>query len=295
MGIVKSFKDSFHLFKDNPTFILPHLMEYILDIAILAAFGVFAMILIGVGIFRVILSFNQDPETILSHLGASGFLIVLILIFSFFILISITTLLRASSRAAIIGMAEEGLASKKTSLNMGWLNVKKHSLKVFGFIILLWIIIIPLIFLGFIPPILISLLIGNEFLMLASMFLSMLLMFLFLAVVYTMIMFTPQFIVLDSEGILDSVKRSYGFVKNNVLLVLGYIIIAIVISVFVYIATSILFFPLHLIARNVALLRISAKIFENIFSILIGLILAPYLEIVKTHMVVEWKNNETLG
>ncbi len=291
MGIVKSFKDSFHLFKDNPLFILPHLIEYILDIAILAVFGIFAMILIGVGIFRVILSSNQDPETLLSHLGASGFLIVFILIFSFFILILVTTLLRASSRAAIIGIAEEGLASKKTSLNTGWLNVKKHSLKVVGFIILLWIIIIPLIFLAFIPVILISLFIGNKFLMLASVFLSMLLTFLFLAVVYTLIMFTPQFIVLDSEGILDGVKRSYGFVKNNVLSVLGYIIIAIVISVFVYIATSILFFPLHLIARNVVLLRISAKIFENLFSILIGLILVPYLEIVKTHMVVEWKNN----
>ncbi len=295
MEIVKSFKDSFHLFKDNPKFILPHLIEYILDITIVVAFGIFTMLLIGVGILRVILSSNQNPAAFLSHFGASGFLIVLTLIFFFFILILVTTLFSASSRAAIIGMAEEGLTSKKTSLDTGWLNVKKHSLNVVGFIILLWIIIISLIFLGFIPAILISILAGNEFLMLVSVFLSMLLTFLFLAVVYITIMFTPQFIVLDSEGILGGVKRSYGFVKNNVILVLSYIILATVISISIYITTSILFFPLNLIAKNVALLRVSAKIFESLFSILIGLIVAPYLEIVKTHMVVEWKNNKTHG
>ncbi|MFQ5975258.1 MAG: hypothetical protein ACE5J5_02950 [Candidatus Hydrothermarchaeales archaeon] len=292
MGIEKAFKDSFHLFKDNLKFILPHFFEYVLDFALFIAFVIFAVLLIGVSLLRASFSSFQNPEALASHLGASGFFIVSLLILATLVLILATVIFSASSRTAIIGMAKEGLKLKKTSLSTGWINVKEHGLMVFGFIILLGIILIPLVFLGFFPAIIVSFFNGSGFLRMASLFFSVLLSFLFVAIVYILIMFTPQCIVLESLGIIDGVKRSYAFVKNNVLLVLEYLVIAVVISIFVIVATSIGFLPLKFITRGSTLGGLVVKIFENLISLLAGLILTPYFEIVKTHMVFEWKSNE---
>ncbi|MFQ5887547.1 MAG: hypothetical protein ACE5HY_02490 [Candidatus Hydrothermarchaeales archaeon] len=294
MGIDKAFKDSFRLFKDNLVFILPHFLEYVIDFAMFVAFAIFAVLIIGMGILRAAFSSVQSPEALLSHLGASGFFIVFLVILATLVLISATVFISASARTAIIGMAKEGLESEKTSLSTGWENIKKHGLKVFGFMILMGLLLIPLIFLGFFPAIIISLLNGSGFLRAASLFLSILLTFLLIAIAYISIMFAPQCIVLESTGIIEGVKKSYSFVKNNVFLVFEYLIIAVVVSIFVFGATSLVFFPLNFVARGNAVLRLAVNFFENLLSLLIGLVLAPYFEIVKTHMVAEWKPNESV-
>ncbi len=294
MGIDNAFRDSFHLFKDNIIFIIPHFLEYIIDFGMFIGFGVFAVLLVGLSLFRLIISSNYNPEALASHLGASGFFIVSLLIMSVLFMILITIFLSAFARTAIIGMTKEGLESKKTSLRTGWESIKRDGFTVFGFILFLGILLIPIVFLGFFPAILMSLLNAGGFLRAASLFLSFFITLLLIAVVYTLLMFTPQCIVLESKGIFSGVKRSYDFVRNNIFLVLEYLIIVVFVSFFVFVVTFVLFFPLNYVSKGNAVIRLGVDFFENFFSLLIGLILAPYFEMVKTHMVKEWQSAVTV-
>ncbi|MFQ6135595.1 MAG: hypothetical protein ACE5PM_00240 [Candidatus Hydrothermarchaeales archaeon] len=294
MDVVRSFKDSFHIYKDNLIFLLPHLVKYVIDIGLLLVFGFLALLVIGLGISRIAFASLYDPKALISHLGASGFFVIFILLLGFLLLVLVTTFLNASARVAIIGMAEEGIDMRKTDLMRGWSSVKKHALKVFGFMILLFFLLIIAILPGFLPLILVAIAGASRFLMIASVILGLLSAMILFLLIFVVTLFTPQCIVLEDTGIYGGIKGSYAFVRKNILEVLVYGVVVMIILIVVGIVTVGIFVPLNFIVGGSVMGKFIVESSRNLFSLLVGLILAPYFEIVKTHMVVSWRE-EVIG
>jgi len=97
-------------------------------------------------------------------------------------------------------------------------------------------------------------------------------------------MFTSQFIVMKNLGIIESMKRSYGFVKSNLADVVIYGTVVFVVSILFAILTGGLSVLVEFTVPS-GMSGAFVRVFLNLFSILAGLVLAPYFEIVKTKLV----------
>jgi hypothetical protein len=253
-------------YKGNPVFILPRLLELLVDLVILF----FAGIVIA-GLFLGSISYEvfTEPKLPFRTLALS------------FAALSVAGLLamlaNASVRAALIAMAVEAGEKGKTTLQKGWLGVKGYALRIF----LYFIFLISSLGLLVMLPFSAGLIAGP---LVALLFPFSIIAFLLL---YFFTLFTPQQIVLRDSGVIDALKASAAFVRSSYLAVLGYGGVVLALSLGVGLFTSLIFFIINEITRYNPFLNLVAKIFHNILALAIGIVISPYFEIVKTYMVLQ--------
>ncbi len=287
MDIEGKLKRSFGLCSDNLAIFLPRAIELALEVATFLAFAIFFVILLGLSLSPIALASIRDPYTLLSGLEMQAFFLAAFLIFGVFALLFLTMLLRAFARAAVIGMADEGLRTGKMSLATGWRAAKIHGFNVFWALVLVGVIIILLLAAGFMPFFIGALLGLGDTLLLAFGFVGLLFGIIATVLFHVLTLFTPQAVVLNGKGAVEGIKGSIRFVKANPFDVIIYIAVVAGISIAVGMLTFGAFLPISILSGESSFLRVAMEISQNMISVVIGLLLAPYYETVKTAMVAE--------
>ncbi len=288
---------SLSLYKRNLNLVLPHLVEYLLDLLVLLVFGIFAAIVL----VSTLGSVNIASVASLLY-GPPPFFLITYVIFAIVAFFLIATLFNAFARAAIIGMAIEARKDGKTSLDTGLKSAKKHGLGIFGYTLIVGIVpalvIGVIVFVGlFIAFVSVGMEAGPDFgfALLAFIIFFVLALLVGYIVIYVLALFSPQKIVIENCGLVDGIKASFGFVRNHPTEVVIYIGFAVAVGVITSLISMV--FAVPGIVFELLDSRFTAmffRIFENLASIIVGLLVAPYLETVKTLMVLEagGKSNE---
>lgn len=257
-------------YKSNPVFILPRVLELLADLVVLFFAGIIILgLFLGSFSYEVFLKPQLPFHALALSIAALSVAALLMM------------LVNASGRAALIAMAVEAGEKGKTTLGVGWMGVKRHAPGVF----LYFIFLIASLGLLVMLPILGGL-ITEAFLLLLFPF--ALLAFLLL---YVFTLFTPQEIILRGGGVREALRASAVFVRNNYLVVLGYGGVVLALTLGIGLFTSLIFFIINEVTRYNAFLNLAARIFHNLLSLAIGIVISPYFEIVKTYMVL-WGEEE---
>lgn len=285
---------SFNLYKRNLNLVLPQLIVFLIGVLLFIAFAL---------VTALILLFVLGSLTITSIMSLVGgpipFLFLAYLIFGFMALMLIMAVLGAHARAAVIGMVVEAEKTGKTTLKTGIESAKRHGLKIFGYTIA--ISFIPILVIGAIITAAVVVLAiisagsgAGSYMGFASMAFIIFLVFLFLiayVIIYVLAMFSPQKIVLENLGIIDGIKASFGFVKKYPTEVVIYIGVAFAVGVVTSLVSLAFIIPRIIFElMDSSFIAMFLQIFENLFSVAVGLIVAPYLEAVKTLLVLEGDN-----
>jgi hypothetical protein len=280
---------SFNLYKRNPNLILPHLIEYILDMLLL-----FILIVIGVVVLLLALGSLSIASVMSLMQGPTPFLLIIFAIFAMVTFFLAVLVLSAFARAAIIGMVVEAEKNGKTSLGTGIESAKKHGLGILGYILAISfipaIVIGAIVFVGAVGAIFLGEM-GGSGTGLASIaftiFLFLLLLIAFI-IIYVLALFSPQKIVIENLGVIDGIKASFGFVKKYPTEVVIYIGVAFAVMVVTSLVSLVFIIPRIVFeSMDSRFIAMFLQIFENLFSIALGLLVAPYLEAVKTLMVLQ--------
>ncbi|MFQ5800755.1 MAG: hypothetical protein ACE5HH_03420 [Candidatus Hydrothermarchaeales archaeon] len=279
--------DSLSLYKRNPIFIIPHLVESILTFAVLLSVAVTIILAIGVHVADVALS---DPQLLVSQIEGAGLGLLAVIILTILFGVFLISLIKAGALAGVVGMAQRGFKGEKVSWSVAIENAKKHALNIFLFWIVAGLILVFL-FVGIFIPAFFAAVIGlSESLAVALAFLALFVALILALAFYVSIMFTPQYIVVGSTGIVGSMKESVDFVRRNIGAVLIYIVVVVVFSFFFFSFFGILSLVSDLFSRSSRFLGASLEIFLNLLSIVVSLVVAPYFEMVKTKMITEQEN-----
>ena len=282
---------SFSLYRRNLNLILPHLVEYALDLLVLLISGLFAAIVL------VLVLGSITVGSIMSLLsGPTPFLLIALAIFAIVALVLTAMFFNACARAAIIGMVIESRKDGKTSLNTGLKSARKHGLGIFGYT--LAIVIIPAIVIGaiwFISAVLIAAFspggmeagFGTNFASITLIIFLTVLCIISYIIIYVLALFSPQKIVIEEHGIVGGIRASFGFVKEHPTGVVIYIGVAVAVAVITTLTSMLLGLPAIVFEYVDQFIALFFRVLENIVSIAIGLLVAPYLEAVKTLMVLE--------
>lgn len=285
---------SLNLYKRNLNLILPHLIEYILDLLLLFVFAVLGAIilltLLGSVTVGSVMSLMQGP---------TPFLLITFAIFAIVAFFFIALLLNAFARAAVIGMVVEAEKDGKTSLSTGIESAKKHGLGVFGYTLAISfipvIVIGAIVFVGIMAAFFLGEMGGGGMGLVSIAFIIFLILLLLITyiIIYVLALFSPQKIVIEGCGIIDGIRGSFGFVKKYPTEVVIYIGVAVAVVVVTSLASTLFAIPgivFEYLSRFIAMFF---TILENIFSITLGLLVAPYLEAVKTLMVLREGGEES--
>lgn len=282
MEMGQIFRKALLAYRNNPKFVLPHLFEYLLDFAAIFIFLLAAVVAIiismpelGKNFWQLIYYKNAFPSAPFSLMAS--------LIFGVLLLALLMLFFNACARAAIIGMAKESFAKEKTSLSTGAVSMRKFGLDILGFNFIIILIAIALLAAIFLPVVLLAFFRASG--LTAIALLLPLFFFASLAVIYVAILFAPQQIVVKELGVLAGMKESYGFVRRNLGAVLIYVAVAIAVIIFMVVLSFLVSLLLSFTKNE--FLRIAFWVFENLFSLALGLIIAPYFEIAKTFMIME--------
>jgi len=293
MDLEGKLRKAFELCSANLVIFLPRAVELGLQVVTFLVFAVAFLLALGFGLASMGASSVDEIEAFPSLLGTQAFILFAFLIFGGIVLLFLTLLLRGMARAAVIGMAEEGLASGSTGLETGWAAAKKHGFDVFLASLLIGIVILLLLSVGFTPLIFGALAGLDETLLLAlglfGFFIAMIAWVLF----QVLTLFAPQEIVLKQKGVLGGIKGSIGFVRQNAIDVIIYIAVVIGISIAVGMLSLGVFMPFSILASNSPFFNVATSISQNLLSVVIGLLLAPYYETVKTAMVAETREGSS--
>ncbi|MBU2559273.1 hypothetical protein KKA03_00080 [archaeon] len=277
---------SFDLYKRNPNIILPHFIEYVLDAAL-----VFILVIIGVIVFMLALGSLSIASAMSLIQGPEPFLLIAFVIFTIAVFVLFVLVLNAFAQAAVIGMVVEANRVGKTSLSTGIESAKKHGLAIFGYI--LAITFIPAIVFGaIIVAVVVAMAVisagtGMGLAQIALIIFIFSLLTLAFIIIYVMALFTPQKIVIENLGAIDGIKASFGFVKGNVIGVIIFIVVWIALLIGTSLASMIFAIPSIIFEYMDQFISVFFTILENIVSITLGLLLAPYIEAVKTLMALE--------
>lgn len=265
--LLKSLSD----YRKNLKFILPHAFEYALDIA--AFFLIAVIILIAIGLSLPSLAV-EDLESLYTQIPFFGIAAV---IFGFLLFLFIIIFLNSAARAAIIGMAGDCFQEKRATLSGGLESAKKYGAGVFVYQILLGAAYLVLVLIAVLT---IRFLATGSLLAVALAVFALLFCFLLFLPLYVFTIFVPQEIVLKEKGLIESFKGSFLFVRENFKAVIAYGAVASV----VIISVGVLSIGIGLLGSE-GIGKILAKVLQNLFALIAGLIIAPYFEIVKTYMV----------
>jgi hypothetical protein len=264
---------SFSLYRRNLKFIIPHAVEYLLDIVAFGIFLIVAVIIIGLS-----LQSTSIYGLISSLQGANTFQLIAVLLFGALTFMFLSLFLNALARGAVINMAVEGYRSDRVSLSSAWEGARRYGVDIFGYLLILGCFSVGLFLLSILPLLLNHLGI--------FIFLVIFLAIIF-TVVYVLTIFTPQTITVKGEGIIRGISESIKFVTAYKLEVLIYIALAAVIVILMTFISFLFSIPGILFAHVNEWLYMLSRVFQNIMAGIIGLIVAPYLEIVKTYMILE--------
>ncbi len=285
----RALSESYRLYRDNPAFILPHLLESILTIVVLLS-AVFTIAL-AVGVHSGQAGIAEQSFIEAVERGGAGLVAIILLtaLLSLFIIL----LIKAAATVGVISMAEKGYKGEKTSFRSLAGPVKHHLLDM----VLFWIaasLIFIVIFGGLLlaPAAFIAAAGPQTSIIAASLF--FLLTFPLIAVIfYLAIMFTPQYIVVSGGGVKDSMKKSLSYLRSNTAAVLTYIAIYWVVNIFmIFIMLGLSLIPdVAFYFGNFA--GVVAELFFNLISIGIGLVVAPFFEMVKTGMIMDVSEKDT--
>lgn len=281
---------SLSLYRKNLNLVLPHLIEYALDLLVLLVFGVIAVIVL----VSILGSLTIGSVTSILY-GPTPFLLIGFVIFAISAIFLSFMLFNAYARAAIIGMAIEAGKDGTTSLNTGIKSAKKHGLGVFGYT--LAISVVPVFVIGAIitAVVVVFAIISAGTGGLDTGFVSIAIMIFFASIslaayiaIYVLALFSPQKIVIEERGMFDGIKASSGFVRKHPTGVVIYIGVAFAVMVVMNLLSLVFTIPKVLFElMDSRFIAMFLQIFEFFFSIAIGLLITPYLETVKTLMVLD--------
>lgn len=252
----------------NLKFILPHAVEYLLDM--LAFFLIVAIVLIAIGFSLPSLAI-EDLELLYNQVP---FFAVAFIIFGFLVFILLLIFFNSAARAAIIGMAGESFQDRQVALSKGLESAKKHGFEIFLFQTLLGAAYISLILIAILPM---KSLAAGSFLMATAGLLIFLVCILLFFLLYLCTIFVPQEIVFRERGLIEGFEDSFLFVRENFKAVIAYGAVA-----------SAVIVSIGILSIGIGFLGgegILAKILQNLFALIAGLVISPYFEIVKTYMV----------
>jgi hypothetical protein len=283
VGVEGSLRDSFNLYKENPKFVLPHLVEGILDVAIIISMVITVLLAIGVHVTEVIL---DDPEALASQISAGGMGLIVILIITFLFAILLITVIKAAAFAGVVGMSKKGFNDGSVGFGQAVSDAKAYGLDVFIFWIIAFSVWSLLVLAAFIPSILLGLAGSSETVLVAITLLAFLLTFILSIVFYIAIMFTPMFIVGTDNGVIKSMRLSLEYVRANLGSVLIYVAVVIVFNFFLFSFFGIVSL-LPSIFGGGSFLRVFLDIFFNLLTFVVGILFAPYFEMVKTRMIMD--------
>ncbi len=281
MELGRMFSRSLNDLVKNPVLILPPVIEVVLDVVMLLVVLTIASFLMMDSIKYLL---NQDYFGVIQSVSfyKIGFIILLVMFFMFAVYF-----LSSLARAAVIGMSKEVVEKGSTSIKTGFETALRYGTDIFLFLVLLGLFSIALFIISFIPIILGVLLEANETFIVVGYLSALFLMISIFLIAYVFVFLTPQHIVLKNGGVLKGVNQSISFVRGNLVYVIIYGIMAIGISIVISLVPMLIFLPADFLTRQVAFLNLGINILYNIISMIIGILIATYLEIVKTRMVYE--------
>jgi hypothetical protein len=100
--------------------------------------------------------------------------------------------------------------------------------------------------------------------------------------------------VVSGTGIVDSIKMSLDFIKRNTGATLIYLAVVVVFNFFLFGFFGIISLLPDLFYGSSQFLGASLEIFFFLLRLGVGLIIAPYFEIVKTRMIIEETNRASV-
>ncbi|MFQ5815669.1 MAG: hypothetical protein ACE5G7_04145 [Candidatus Hydrothermarchaeaceae archaeon] len=271
MKVTHVFSRAIAGYKRNPKFVVPHVVEFALEAALIVVTAL--IVILATLAFLPSLAMGDLMALLFGHVPV---ILITLLIFLALLLVILITLFGAAARVAIITMAQETHTNETTDLGSGLNGVRRFTAGVFLFRVLLGTVFLVMIAIGLVPFVL-----GSFFFGIFALILALLLYLVF----YLFAFFTPQFIVTRGVGVIAGIKDSMEFVEKNFSSVLIYVAVAIAISLGLALITNVLALTSVFIENQV--LELAFTVFHIIFSIGLGLVIAPYFDIVKTYMVME--------
>jgi hypothetical protein len=282
---------SFTLYKRNLNLILPHLIVLVIDVLLFVAFALFT------GLILLLIMGSLTITGLMSLLeGPTPFLFIGYLIFGLIVIFTFTVLLTTFARAAVIGMVIEAKEKGKTSLKTGLESAKKHGFRIFGYVIAIYVvpglvmILVGLVMMAvaiFLLPSSAEMSMAAE-LIIAALFLFIALLFIIAyVIIYVIAMFTPQKIVIENLGVIDGIKASYGFVRRNITEVVIYIGFAFAVMVVTSLISMFFSIPRIFFTQEYQFMFMFLLILENLVTLILSYLITPFLEAVKTLMVLE--------
>lgn len=249
-------------YKHNPVLVVPRIMELLAD-------GLIVLSLVFIWMFLFGYSFEMSFTGLSFGTLASGFVSLSV---AGLLLLWVT----AAARAAVVTMALKVFLDNKASLDYAVEGVRANTNKVFLYFVFL---------LG------VMVLVGVAVFFAVSFFPPVIFLVLPLGIVgflslYILTFLTPQQIVVRGCGVLDGIAASTSFVMNNYRKVLGYGLFVMLLALGIWLFLWLVFFIINEVTRYHPFLNLAAGIFHSLLSLAIGIAAYPYLEMVKTYMVV---------
>ncbi|MBI5253505.1 MAG: hypothetical protein HY930_03795 [Euryarchaeota archaeon] len=254
-------------YRKNLKFVLPHAIEYLLDAAVFFI-AVAALFVIG---FLLPSLAVEDLEALYTQVS---FFAIAFIIFSLLVFILLLIFFNSAARAVIIGMAGESFHDRRAALSKGLESAKKHGLEIFLFQILLGATYVALVLAALLS---VKFLAKGNFFLAAAGLLIFLICFSIFFLFYILTLFVPQEVVLRERGLIEGFRGSFLFVRKHFKAVISYGAAASVVIV----SVGVLFMGIGFLGAG----KLFAKILQNLFALIVGLVVAPYFEIVKTYMV----------
>ncbi|WGI17536.1 stage II sporulation protein M [Methanonatronarchaeum sp. AMET-Sl] len=193
----------------------------------------------------------------------------------FLVLIGLTMVVGAIANLAgyslilggFIELVKNSLIGERVSVGVGLNGAVKYFKRLF----LLYLLALILLFLGFVLPFVVgqlSIVAG----VLTGLFSVIALLFIYVV----FFLFAQEAIVIEDVGVLSGLRKSGGFVKSNLLEVVGYIILVVAVSIVIGVLSQLFTF----------LFRIPVESFVSVFMLLVVL---PVLLILKVRMYTAYK------
>ncbi len=276
LSVSSVFSKSLSAYSKNPRLIVPHAVEILLDLAAVFLF----LILMALGAVFYIPSLGAvSIEALL--FGEIPFGLIAFIVFMAIVVLALVIFFRAAARAAVINMSLQCYREGQCSLKKGLEGAKERGVGIFLYSLVLAGALVAILALGSIPLLLGSVGIG-VFAIVLAVLLSL--------IIYLFTLFAPQMMVIGGSGVVDSIRMSYRFVDEHFVGVLIYVGAAIAI----YVGALFLSFALEAIKfiSPGPTFKLAIGLFGQILSVVVGLLVAPYLEMTKTYMTLEVHDGE---
>ncbi len=242
-------------------------------------------ILLAIGA-RVVNLAMDSPDLIAEEIMNAGFGLISLILLTLLFAVILISIISAGAVAAVVNMAKRGFEGNSTGFSDAIEGARKHSLSVLFYWILLTLGFLSLFLVSLLPAGIMSLAFGGPGMgAVAAAILFMVFASIMVVVLYIGFMFAPQFIVVAETGAIGSMKKSFEYVKMNLGAVIIYLAVVIVFSFFMFAFFGILAFVPELLKESNRFLGTSVEIFSYFLRLIMGLLIAPYFEMVKTRMI----------